>query len=139
MSDNDKPTTDKVPADTASSKPAAEAAQKAGAAAQRAGEVITDVAGDVASQVSAHAPAVVEASRATAATAAREVRAASSDDLLLGTVFSTGLALGLLLARGPRALVLMALVPVFVLGGTLLSRKGGGPTVAAKPTGSRSK
>jgi hypothetical protein len=112
---------------------AGEAAQRAGVAAQRAGEVLTDVAGDVASTVSAHAPAVIDASKATAGVAAREVRSASSDDLMLGTVFSTGLALGLLLARAPRFLVLMALVPVFALGGTLLSRRGGGSTAPSQP------
>ena len=119
------------------SQAAGVAAQRAGEAAQRAGEVLTDVAGDVASTVTAHAPAVFDASKATAGVAAREVRAASSDDLMLGSVFSTGLALGLLLARAPRALVLLALVPVFVLGGTLLSRKGGGPPAASKPAASK--
>ena len=115
------------------SQAAGAAAQRAGVAAQRAGEVLTDAAGDVASTVSAHAPAVIDASRTTVGVAAREVRAASSRDLMLGTVFSTGLAGGLLLARGPRLLVLMALAPVFALGGTLLSRRGGGPTVPSKP------
>ena len=119
------------------SQAAGVAAQRAGEAAQRAGEVLTDVAGDVASTVSAHAPAVLDASKATAGVAAREVRAASSDDLMLGSVFSTGLALGLLLARAPRVLVLLALVPVFVLGGTLLSRKGGGPSTPSKPAATK--
>ena len=85
------------------SQAAGAAAQRAGVAAQRAGEVLTDAAGDVASTVSAHAPAVIDASRTTVGVAAREVRAASSRDLMLGTVFSTGLASGLLLARGPQA------------------------------------
>lgn len=116
------------------SQAAGDAAQRAGVAAQRAGEVLTDVAGDVASTVSARAPAVIDASRSTAEVAAREVRAASSDDLMLGTVFSIGLSLGLLLARAPRLLVLAALAPAFALGATLLSRRGGGaPPVSAAP------
>jgi hypothetical protein len=115
------------------------AAQRAGVAAQRAGEVLTDVAGDVASTVSAHAPAVIDASRATAGIAAREVRSASSENLVLGTVFSSGLAFGLMLARAPRVLVLLALTPVVVFGANLVGRrnnrgpKSAAPSTAGKP------
>ncbi len=67
-------------------------------------------------RVGKNAPAVIDASRTGAGIAAREVQGASSENLMLGTVFSTGLALGLMLARAPRPLVLLALVPVFVDG-----------------------
>ncbi len=136
MSDADTQTTidhEAAEAAEASDAPAATgtgqgAAQRAGVAAQRAGEVLTDVAGNVASTVSKNAPAVIDASRSGAGFAAREVQGASSENLMLGTVFSTGLALGLLLARAPRLLVIAALVPVFVMGSTLMSRRaGGGP------------
>ena len=123
------------------------AAQRAGVAAQRAGEVLTDVAGDVASTVSAHAPAVIDASRATAGIAAREVKSASSENLVLGTVFSSGLTFGLMLARAPRVVVLLALTPVVVFGANLIGRRNGrGPrsndtmaskTAAKTTTGSR--
>jgi len=113
---------------------AGDAAQRAGVGAKRAAEVLTDVAGDVATSVQAHAPAVIDTSRATADSAVREVRAASSENLMLGSVFSAGLSLGLLLARAPRVLVLLALVPVFVLGGDLMGRRNGrGSSVTSKP------
>ncbi len=116
------------------SQAAGDAAQRAGVGAKRAAEVLTDVAGDVATSVQAHAPAVIDTSRATADVAVREVRAASSENLMLGSVFSAGLSLGLLLARAPRVLVLLALVPVFVLGGDLIARRSGrGTSVPSKP------
>jgi hypothetical protein len=114
------------------------AAQRAGVAAQRASEVLTDVAGDVASTVSAHAPAVIDASRNTAGIAAREVQSASSENLMLGTVFSSGIAFGLMLARAPRVLVLLALTPVVVFGANLVGRRNNrGPWATATPTGSK--
>jgi hypothetical protein len=120
------------------------AAQRAGVAAQRASEVLTDVAGDVASQVSAHAPAVIDASRKTTGIAAREVQAASSENLMLGAVFSSGIAFGLMLARAPRVLVLLALTPVVVFGANLVGRRtgrgssvtSGGIKPVAKPSSS---
>ncbi len=51
------------------------------------------------------------------------LRASSSDNLLLGTIFCAGLWAGLLLARAPRLAVLLALIPALVLGGTLASRQ----------------
>jgi len=116
------------------SQAAGAAAQRAGVAAQRATEVLTDVAGDVASTVQTHAPAVIDASRNTAGIAAREVQSASSENLMLGTVFSSGVAFGLMLARAPRVLVLLALVPVVTFGANLIGRRNGrGPWASAKP------
>jgi hypothetical protein len=102
---------------------AGEAAQLAGAAAQRAGEVVVDVAGSAAATVQAHAPAVIDASRTTAGIAYRQVRKASDDQLRMGIVFTFGAVAGLVLGRVPRPLVLAALVPIAVLGGTLLGRR----------------
>lgn len=116
------------------SQAAGDAAQRAGVGAKRAAEVFTDVAGDVATSAKAHAPAVIDTSRATADIAVREVRAASSENLMLGSVFSAGLSLGLLLARAPRVLVLLALTPVFVFGADLIGRRNSrGSSVTSKP------
>ncbi len=113
---------------------AGDVAQKAGAAAQRASGVLTDVAGDVATQVSTRAPAVVDASRTTAGVAAREVREASSENLMLATVFSGGMAVGLFLARSSRILVLLSLVPAIVMAADLIRRRNdrGRPATTAK-------
>ncbi len=110
-------------------------------ATQRAREVVADVAGaarsavethaptvreaaDAArSAVQTHAPAVIEAGRATAGTAYEQVRRAPDEQLALGAAFGAGLALGFVLARVPRPLLLLALVPVAVFGGTLLGRR----------------
>lgn len=102
---------------------AGEAAQLAGAAAQRASEVVVDVAGSAAATVQQHAPAVIDASRTTAGIAYRQVRKASDDQLRTGIVFTFGVVAGLILGRVPRPLVLAALVPIAVLGGTLLGRR----------------
>ena len=85
-------------------------------AAHRAGEVVVDVAATAGSAVRTHAPAVLEASRATAGTAYGQVRQASDQQLVLGTTFLAGMVAGLVLARVPRALVLITLVPAAVLG-----------------------
>jgi len=115
------------------------AADGAAAAAQRAGDMLSGVAGDVAARVSAHAPAAIDASRATVGIAAREVRSASPENLMLGAVFSSGVALGLMLARASRILVLLALVPVVVAGVDLIGRRTGrGPsTTGNKPATKR--
>ena len=99
------------------------------AAAHRAGEVVADVAATAGSAVRTHGPAVIDASRATAGTAYGQVRQASDQQLVLGTTFLIGLVSGLVLARVPRVLVLVALVPLTVVSGTLLGRRwplGGG-------------
>jgi hypothetical protein len=114
----------------------------AAGAAQRAREVVSDVAGaarsavethapavrdaaeSAASAVQSHAPAVFEAGRSTASAAYEQVRNAPDDQLAMGTSFAAGLVAGFVLARVPRPLLFLALVPLAVLGGTLLGRKG---------------
>jgi hypothetical protein len=129
---------------------ATEAADAAAGATQRAREVVADVADtarsavethapavrDAAEQavsaVQAHAPAVFEAGRSTASAAYEQVRKADDDQLAMGTAFAAGLVAGFVLARVPRPLLFLALVPLAVLGGTLLGRKG---PFASKPKG----
>jgi ElaB/YqjD/DUF883 family membrane-anchored ribosome-binding protein len=130
-----------------------EASDAATGAAQRARDVVADVADtarsavethapavrDAAEQavsaVQAHAPAVFEAGRSTASAAYEQVRQADDDQLAMGTAFAAGLVAGFILARVPKPLLFLALVPLAVLGGTLLGRKG---PFASKPK-SRSK
>jgi hypothetical protein len=85
--------------------------------------VVRDVAESAAAAVQTHAPAVVEAGRSTASAAYEQVRKAPDDQLALGTAFAAGLVAGFILARVPRPLVFLALVPLAVLGGTLLGRR----------------
>jgi hypothetical protein len=117
------------------------AADSAGAATQRAREVVAEVADAARSAVSttapvvrdaaesaaaavqAHAPAVLEAGRSTASAAYQQVREAPDEQLALGTAFAAGLVTGFVLARVPRPLLLLALVPLAVFGATLLGRK----------------
>jgi hypothetical protein len=85
--------------------------------------VVRDAAETAAAAVQTHAPAVFEAGRSTASAAYEQVRKAPDDQLALGTAFAAGLVAGFVLARVPRPLLFLALVPLAVLGGTLLSRK----------------
>jgi len=108
-----------------------------GGPAHRAREVVTEVTEaaraavehsapavrDAAVAVGTHAPAVLGAGRATATSAYGQVRKAPDEQLVLGTTFMAGLVTGLVLARVPRPLLLLGLVPLMVLGGTLLGRK----------------
>lgn len=119
--------------DPAHSEPAGEAtsrlAELPGAVRDAAGAVAHDAAGamtDVANVIHEHAPAVISASQVTVDRAAQQLRVSSSDTLVLGTVFSAGMASGLLLVRAPRILVALALAPALVLGGTLMGRRTAG-------------
>jgi hypothetical protein len=68
--------------------------------------------------LSERAPEVIE-------TSVRQIRSSPTPSLMLGTVFSTGLAVGLLVARAPRPLVALALGPALVMGATLIGRRQG--------------
>lgn len=115
--------------------------QHDGGAAQRAREVVSDVAdaarsavgttapavrdaADAARQVvQSHGPAVLEAGRSTAGSAYGQVRRARDEQLAMWTAFAAGLVAGFVVARVPRPLLVLALVPLAVFGGTLLGRK----------------
>jgi ElaB/YqjD/DUF883 family membrane-anchored ribosome-binding protein len=85
---------------------------------------VRDAAGSAAAAVQTHAPTVIEAGRSTASAAYEQVRTAPDEQLAMGTAFAAGLVAGFILARVPRPLLFLALVPLAVLGGTLLGRKG---------------
>ncbi len=119
------------------SQAAGDAATRAGAAAQRAGEVVADVAGTAAATMQARAPQVIDASRTTAGIAYEQVQKASNDQLLLGTAFAAGAVTGLIFGRVPRLLVLAALIPVAVFGGTLLGRRRGSSPTTSRTTKGR--
>jgi hypothetical protein len=104
------------------------------AAAHRAGEVVADVAASAGSAVKTHGPAVLDASRATAGTAYGQVQQASDQQLMLASTFLVGLVSGLVLARVPRALILLALVPLTVVSGTLIGRRWSMGTSDESPT-----
>lgn len=93
----------------------AEATDGAGSTTGRARELATEVVGA--------APAVLGAARSTAGSAYAPVRRAPDEQLALGTAFAAGLVAGLVLARVPRPLLMLALIPLAVIGGTLLGRK----------------
>jgi ElaB/YqjD/DUF883 family membrane-anchored ribosome-binding protein len=136
-------------ADSAEEK-ASDVADAAAGATQRAREVVADVADsarsavethapavrDAAEQavsaIQTHAPAVYEAGRSATSAAYEQVRKADDDQLAMGTAFAAGLVAGFVLARVPKPLLFLALVPLAVLGGTLLGRKG---PFASKPKG----
>jgi hypothetical protein len=85
---------------------------------------------DAASALGEHAPAAVALSQDTIDRIAAQLKASSTDSLVLGTVFSAGVWCGLALARAPRLLMLLAILPALVLGGSLLSRRT--PTAGIK-------
>lgn len=89
----------------------------------RAREVVSDVAGAARSAVETTAPAVLEAGRSTAGGAFAQVRRAPDEQLAMATAFAAGVVTGFVLARVPRPLLVLALIPLAVFGGTLLGRK----------------
>ena len=78
---------------------------------------------DVASTIGEHAPAAMALSQDTIDRIASQLKASSTDSLVLGTVFSAGVWCGLALARAPRLMMLLAILPALVLGASLLSRR----------------
>lgn len=100
-----------------------EVTEAAKAAVESGAPVVRDAAEAARSAVETHAPAVIEAGKVTATTAYSQVRRAPDEQLAMGTAFAAGLVTGFVLARVPRLVLLLALVPLMVLGGTLLGRK----------------
>lgn len=101
----------------------ADAADAARAAVETHTPAVRGAAEAARSAVQSHAPGVLGAGRATATSAYGQVRRAPDEQLALGTAFAAGLVSGFVLARVPRPLLILALVPLTVLGGTLLGRK----------------
>jgi hypothetical protein len=54
--------------------------------------------------------------------ARRAIRSGTDEGLAAGTILSFGLAIGLLIGRANRLLVLTALIPAAAMGSTLLER-----------------
>jgi hypothetical protein len=74
------------------------------------------------SQAAARLPDVAEQGRAVFADANRKVQAGSDQTLSIGTAVSFGFAVGLLIGGASRILVAAALIPVAMMGLTLLDR-----------------
>lgn len=101
----------------------ADVADAARSAVETTAPAVRDAADAARNAVQAHAPAVLEAGRSTAADAYAQVRRAPDEQLAMWTAFASGLVTGFVLARVPRPLVVLALIPLAVFGGTLLGRK----------------
>jgi hypothetical protein len=84
---------------------------------------VRDTAADLTGTIADRAPGAFAVSQDTLDEILSQLKASSSETLVLGTVYSAGLWSGLALARAPRLLMLMALLPLLLLGGTLLSRR----------------
>ncbi len=93
-------------------------------------------AGSIATEASTKVPSAAATGRAAFDDANRRIRASSDEMLRIGTAVSFGLAAGLLIAGANRLLVALALVPVGMIGLTMLERSseksrssdGGGAT-----------
>ena len=94
-----------------------------GSASEDALSHVRVAASGAAGTLADQAPAVRAMSQEAVDQVGATLRASSSDSLLLGAVFSAGLWAGLVLARAPRPVILLALIPALVLGGTLVSRQ----------------
>jgi hypothetical protein len=70
----------------------------------------------------------VEATSAAALAVAHDLEARSPNQLRLGAGFCLGVATGLLIAGGPRLLVLLAGVPATAMALVLLGRRSPGET-----------
>jgi hypothetical protein len=91
--------------------------------------VVTDAVADVATtassiaaDASARLPVAASTTRAAFEDANRRIHASSDEMLRLGTAVSFGFVAGLLIAGASRILVAMALVPLTMMGLTLLER-----------------
>ncbi|HET7677054.1 MAG TPA: hypothetical protein VFK38_04310 [Candidatus Limnocylindrales bacterium] len=90
--------------------------------AQEAAERVRAAATDVAEQL----PAAVATAQTAAADTARTLEAMPDRTLLLGSVFSLGMATGFFVAGAPRMLVLLAAAPAIAMAGTLAGRQASG-------------
>jgi hypothetical protein len=89
------------------------------------GRTITDAAGnvrDLAASTADRVPVAAAAAKDLVVEADRQMRGGSDEVLATGATFSTGVALGLLVAGANRALVALAVVPAIAMALTLLER-----------------
>jgi high-affinity nickel permease len=96
------------------------------AARQRAEDVATGIAG-AAETVGARLPEAAASTRAAVDEAARRINAGSDEMLTVGSSFSLGMAIGLLVGGANRILVMLALIPAAAMSMTLLDRGPRGP------------
>lgn len=82
----------------------------------------TDVVRDAAADAATRLPALVSTTRAALGDADRRIQAGTDEMLAVGTVTAFGFAVGLLIGGAGRLLVAAALVPVAMMGLTLLDR-----------------
>ena len=78
---------------------------------------------DVANEMANRLPAAAATTRDVVGVAQRQIESSSDEMLTAGTMFSLGVALGLLLAGSSRLLVAIALIPAAAMGATLIDRR----------------
>ena len=83
---------------------------------------VATTASSIAADASARLPVAVATTRAAYDDANRRIHASSDEMLRLGTALSFGFLVGLLIAGANRLLVAVALVPLTMIGLTMLER-----------------
>lgn len=83
---------------------------------------VATTASSIAADASARLPVAASTTRAAFDDANRRIHASSDEMLRLGTAVSFGFLIGLLIAGANRLLVAMALVPLTMIGLTMLER-----------------
>jgi hypothetical protein len=83
---------------------------------------VAENVGAAAGTVAGVLPEAAATTRAAVDQAARQIEAGSDEMLTIGTAFSLGLSLGMLIGGAPRLLVMGGLVPTAAMGLTLLDR-----------------
>jgi len=94
-------------------------------------------AGSLATGATARFPSAAATTRAAYDDATRQMRESSDEMLRLGTAVSFGVVVGLLIAGASRILVAAALVPVGMMGLTMLERWSGPSQGASRPESPR--
>jgi len=98
----------------------------ASAAMSGAAQTARDVAGQaavMAGEVANRMPDAAAAAQQAVGVAQRQIESSSDEMLTAGTMFSLGVALGLLLAGSSRLFVAVALIPAAAMGATLIERR----------------
>ncbi len=107
----------------------------AAATARQAAEGVASGIAGAAGTVSARLPEAAASTRAAMDEATRRMTTGSDEMLTVGTSFSLGLAMGLLLAGASRIFIALALIPAAAMGMTLVDR-GALTTRSRRTTGS---